>query len=308
MMLLNTFLYYIIDHHPVITDHKPESTQPLIRTVCHHVFHRECLLTWMASTGSTNKYDHDDCPACRHTPLYDTEVYRAVLAAEYPHLVMNVGGGGDSNTDTAATSSFTRGNHHHQVPQPSVAAVPDHHDGTKRCIVYWLVLAFLMQLPLFGIAFREQQRLRNLQRHPPHQPNPSSTVPPPDVDVANIDYDGDHDSSNTNNTATTIFSANQTTTLDEYSTSSCDDFLVYYPSWQALEEQAFACAPNPDRTCRICPSDDDRDDDDDDDHDDFLASPHACYCYCRHELPRTAVYDASTKCCECGAAAAAGNP
>jgi hypothetical protein len=171
----------------------------------------------MASSGSTNnKHDHDDCPACRHAPLYDTEVYRTVLAVEYPHLVMDVNGGGDSNTDTA-TSSFTRGNHHHPLPQPSVATVPDHDSANRRCIVYWLVLAFLMQLPLFDIAFREQQRLRNLQRHPPHQTNPPSTVPPPVDDVANIDFDGDHDSSsNRNNTATTMLSANlTTTTLDE---------------------------------------------------------------------------------------------
>jgi hypothetical protein len=257
----------------------------------------------MASSGTTNKHDHDDCPACRHAPLYDTEVYRAVLAAEYPHLVRDVGGRGN-NTDTVTSLSTHSGNHQ-PISQPSVATVPDHHDSAnRRCIVYWLVLAFLMQLPLFGIAFREQQRLRNLQRHPPHETNPHSPVPPPVDDAADIDHNGDHDSSNMNNTATTMLSANLTTTGDENSTSSCDDFLVqYYPSWQALEEETLDCAENSNHTCRICPSDDDRDD-----QDDFIASPRACDCFCRHELQRTAVYyDAATKCCQCGAAAA-GNP
>jgi RING-H2 zinc finger domain len=49
-------------------------TKTLVHTVCDHVFHRECILTWIAKSD-----DNDSCPTCRYNPLYDLEKYNTLL-------------------------------------------------------------------------------------------------------------------------------------------------------------------------------------------------------------------------------------
>jgi Anaphase-promoting complex subunit 11 RING-H2 finger len=84
---LNTILYMLMFVVKCTAAHRIgrwceiTEVQPyLIHTVCNHLFHRQCLLTWMGDT------DHDDCPTCRHTPLYEIKRYQALLAMEYPNL------------------------------------------------------------------------------------------------------------------------------------------------------------------------------------------------------------------------------
>jgi hypothetical protein len=221
-----------------------EAHQPQIRTVCHHVFHRPCLLTWMVD-GSTTP--HDDCPSCRYTPLYDTKVYRAQMAVEYPNVCVNnntsVTAGGDGTTTTTTTT-----------PRESAIVVVEQQRPTRQpCILYCVFVLAVLHLAMFGI-FGQARRQQ-------------------DQEVQNRNGSSGAAAAAGGGSFPTITT---TTYAESY---YCDGITLSLGS--LLErEQTIYCAQNPHRPCSVCGGGDDL-------FDDSSLPPHlACYCYCRVELQR----------------------
>lgn len=90
-----------------------------IRTVCDHVFHRQCLLTWMVDT------EHDNCPSCRFAPLYDTKVYQARMVAEYPNTI-------------TSSPQLQQQQRPEQAPPPVPSRTNWHYMG------YWIILVLAL--------------------------------------------------------------------------------------------------------------------------------------------------------------------
>jgi hypothetical protein len=200
-------------------DTTTEAQQPQIRTICHHVFHRPCLLTCMASAGGGGSgadggggIDHDDCPSCRFAPLYDTKVYYAKMAVAYTNYCVT--------TAAAPAAAATTGTQQRDpvVVTPSRPPVAGQPSSWYSGLMYCVVLIVVMHMALYGI-FVQTRRSSSLR--------PSSSSFP-------------NDNSNNNSSSSSM--------EDDF---SCNDVNLALGSLTEREVTVY-CANNPERPCSIC--------------------------------------------------------
>jgi hypothetical protein len=133
------------------------NTGLVVRTVCDHIFQRECLLTWMmmainSSSVSADHHqnnNHASCPSCRYTPLYNVELHNT-LWADHPHHKKMT-----SNNVVVTTTTAAGGAGEESSPPSALATAtttnnPDHALARQYRMVYWVLLAFLLQLSVMA--------------------------------------------------------------------------------------------------------------------------------------------------------------
>jgi hypothetical protein len=129
----------------------------VVHTVCDHIFHRKCLLTWMmmvtnfssVSADHHQNNNHASCPSCRCTPLYNVELYNT-LWADHPHHKKMT-----SNNVVVTTTTAAGGAGEESSPPSTLATAtttnnPDHALARQYRMVYWVLLAFLLQLSVMA--------------------------------------------------------------------------------------------------------------------------------------------------------------
>ena len=57
-----------------LTGSKSSDKEDVVSGPCSHLYHRECILSWLQERG------HDGCPYCRQ-PMWDTHEFEAVKAS-----------------------------------------------------------------------------------------------------------------------------------------------------------------------------------------------------------------------------------
>jgi hypothetical protein len=171
----------------------------------------------MASSGGTSGIDHDDCPSCRFTPLYDTKVYNAKMAVAYPHHYCV--------TEPAATRQNPVGTTPPPPSRPPVVAVAERSSWYSG-LLYCMFLVVVLHVALFGIFVQTRQQ------SPPLRPS-STSFPTADDNINNSD--------NNNSNNSSIID-------DDF---SCNDITISLGSLTEREMTVY-CANHPERSCSIC--------------------------------------------------------